>query len=236
MRVLLQLSTVSFQYVRKPILNTIDLTIPTGQIIGLVGENGSGKSTLLKLMAGLLTPTSGTITMHNKPLTRRNAGEIAYMPDTDLFYDFYTGEQLFGFYASQFPDFSYEKACIITEDLQVERHTKLKNLSKGNRGKMKMAATLGRNVPLYIFDEPFGGLDPMAREALIKSLIRFSDAQTQTIFLSTHEVQEVEPILDQILLLRNGTIVAQEQIEDIRDFTQQDAVQWMKSLYKQEVK
>lgn len=236
MRGLLQLSTVSFQYVRKPILNTIDLTIPAGQIIGLVGENGSGKSTLLKLMAGLLTPTLGMITMHNKPLTRRNAGEIAYMPDTDLFYDFYTGEQLFEFYASQFPDFSYEKACIITEDLQVERHTKLKNLSKGNRAKMKMAATLGRNVPLYILDEPFGGLDPMAREALIKSLIRFSDAETQTIFLSTHEVQEVEPILDQILLLRNGTIVAQEQIEDIRDFTQQDAVQWMKSLYKQEVK
>ena len=236
MRGLLQLSTVSFQYVRKPILNTIDLTIPAGQIIGLVGENGSGKSTLLKLMAGLLTPTTGTITMHNKPLTRRNAGEIAYMPDTDLFYDFYTGEQLFEFYASQFPDFSYEKACIITEDLQVERHTKLKNLSKGNRAKMKMAATLGRNVPLYILDEPFGGLDPMAREALIKALIRFCDATTQTIFLSTHEVQEVEPILDQILLLRNGTIVAQEQIEDIRDFTQQDAVQWMKSLYKQEVK
>lgn len=236
MRVLLQLSTVSFQYVRKPILNNIDLTIPPGQIIGLVGENGSGKSTLLKLMAGLLTPTAGKITMHNKPLTRRNAGEIAYMPDTDLFYDFYTGEQLFDYYASQFPDFSYEKACIITEELQVERHTKLKNLSKGNRAKMKMAATLGRNVPLYILDEPFGGLDPMAREALIKALIRFCDAATQTIFLSTHEVQEVEPILDQILLLRNGTIVAQEQIEDIRDFTQQDAVQWMKSLYKQEVK
>ena len=121
MRVLLQLSTVSFQYVRKPILNNIDLTIPPGQIIGLVGENGSGKSTLLKLMAGLLTPTAGKITMHNKPLTRRNAGEIAYMPDTDLFYDFYTGEQLFDYYASQFPDFSYEKACIITEELQVER-------------------------------------------------------------------------------------------------------------------
>ncbi|MEK4229479.1 ABC transporter ATP-binding protein [Solibacillus sp. FSL H8-0538] len=233
---MLQLSNVSFKYVGKDVLSKIDLTIPSGQIIGLVGENGSGKSTLLKIITGLLTPTTGTVTLYGVPVTRKSAKSIAFMPDTDLFYEYYTGEELFQFYASQFSDFNYDKACMIAVDLQVEMRTKLKNLSKGNRGKMKMAATLGRNVPYYILDEPFGGLDPMAREALIKALIRFSDAESQTIFLSTHEVQEVEPILDKILLLANGEIAAQEEIEDIRNFTQQDAVQWMKSLYKNEVR
>lgn len=233
---MLQLTNVTLRYGKKHVLNQIDLTLPPGQIIGLVGENGSGKSSLLKIIAGLLTPTRGSVTLNGVPITRKSANSIAFMPDTDLFYDYFTGEELIKFYTSQFTDFNADKARMIAVDLRVELHVKLKTLSKGNRGKMKMAVTLGREVPYYIFDEPFAGLDPMAREALIKALIRFSDAETQTILLSTHEVQEAELILNQILLLSKGKIAAQEEIEDIRDLTQQDAVQWMKSLYKNEVR
>ncbi|MGE7688493.1 ATP-binding cassette domain-containing protein [Lysinibacillus sp. NPDC097214] len=229
---MLQLSNVSFRYMKKPILQDVSFSIPVGQIIGLVGENGSGKSTLLKVLAGLLRPSSGEVLLNGTPVTRRSADEIAYLPDIDLFFDFYTGEQLFQHYASQFEDFSYDKACIVAEFLQVDKNVKLRQLSKGNRGRMKMAATLGREVPFYLMDEPFSGLDPIVREQLIKGLIQFTDIEHQTILLSTHELYEVEPILDQIILLQNGSIMAHEEVETIRDVSNKDAVQWMKAFYK----
>jgi len=217
---------------KKPILQDVSFSFPVGQIIGLVGENGSGKSTLLKVLAGLLRPSSGEVLLNGTPVTRRSADKIAYLPDIDLFFDFYTGEQLFQHYASQFKDFSYDKACIVAEFLQVDKSVKLRQLSKGNRGRMKMAATLGREVPYYLMDEPFSGLDPIVREQLIKGLIQFTDIEHQTILLSTHELYEVEPILDQIILLQNGSIIAHEEVETIRDVSNKDAVQWMKAYYK----
>ncbi|PJO42309.1 ABC transporter ATP-binding protein [Lysinibacillus xylanilyticus] len=229
---MLQLSNVSFRYMKKPILQDVSFSFPVGQIIGLVGENGSGKSTLLKVLAGLLRPTSGEVLLNGMPVTRRSADKIAYLPDIDLFFDYYTGEQLFQHYASQFEDFSYDKACIVAEFLQVDKNVKLGQLSKGNRGRMKMAATLGREVPFYLMDEPFSGLDPIVREQLIKGLIQFTDFEHQTILLSTHELYEVEPILDQIILLQNGSIIAHEEVETIRDVSNKDAVQWMKAYYK----
>lgn len=229
---MLQLSNVSFRYMKKPILQDVSFSIPVGKIIGLVGENGSGKSTLLKVLAGLLRPSNGEVLLNGTPVTRRSADKIAYLPDTDLFFDFYTGEQLFQHYASQFEDFSYDKACIVAEFLNVDKNMKLGQLSKGNRGRMKMAATLGREVPFYLMDEPFSGLDPIVREQLIKGLIQFTDIENQTILLSTHELYEVEPILDQIILLQNGSIIAHEEVETIRDVTNKDAVQWMKTYYK----
>ncbi|MFJ8513611.1 ABC transporter ATP-binding protein [Lysinibacillus xylanilyticus] len=229
---MLQLSNVSFRYMKKPILQDVSFSFPVGQIIGLVGENGSGKSTLLKVLAGLLRPTSGEVLLNGMPVTRRSADKIANLPDIDLFFDFYTGEQLFQHYASQFEDFSYDKACIVAEFLQVDKNVKLRQLSKGNRGRMKMAATLGREVPFYLMDEPFSGLDPIVREQLIKGLIQFTDFEHQTILLSTHELYEVEPILDQIILLQNGSIIAHEEVETIRDVSNKDAVQWMKAYYK----
>ena len=231
----MNLQGVSFRYRQVDVLKDITLAIPRGQMIGIIGENGSGKSTLLKLMAGLLVPTAGLITLDGDQVTRRLTDKIAYQPDIDLFYENYTGEQVFQFYKEQFDDFSSDKAHIIASYLQVSTTEKLKKLSKGNRGRLKMAATLGRETPFYILDEPFAGLDPLAREALIKGLVRFVDLENQTIILSTHEVNEVEPVLDQVILLRNGQVRAMEELELIRDERGEDAVQWMKSLYEKQV-
>lgn len=231
----MHLQDVSFRYKHVDVLKDITLAIPRGQMIGIIGENGSGKSTLLKLMAGLLVPTAGLITLDGDQVTRRLTDKIVYQPDIDLFYENYTGEQVFQFYKEQFDDFSSDKAHIIASYLQVSTTEKLKKLSKGNRGRLKMAATLGRETPFYILDEPFAGLDPLAREALIKGLVRFVDLENQTIILSTHEVNEVEPVLDQVILLRNGQVRAMEELELIRDERGEDAVQWMKSLYEKQV-
>lgn len=233
---MIHLQNVSFNYQRQEVIQDLTLTFPIGQIIGIAGENGSGKSTLLKMIAGIQRPRKGTITIRNASLSRLNAVDVAYLPDMDLFYSFYTGKELFAFYASQFPDFSVEKAMEVAEYLEVNVNVKLKKLSKGNRGRAKMAATLGRNTPYYVMDEPFSGLDPIVRESLIKGLIRYTNVETQSIILSTHELHEVEPILDQLIVLKDGKVIAQDELEAIRFNTNQDAVSWMKNVTKEKVK
>ncbi|MEX3624351.1 ABC transporter ATP-binding protein [Viridibacillus arvi] len=224
---------VSKKYGKKTVLSDVSFTIPKGKIIGLAGENGSGKSTLLKIIAGLLHPTSGRVQLDGRRSNRGSAEHIAYLPDLDLFYPYFTGEELFRYYDTQFVDFHYDKACIVAQFLNIPLDVKLKNMSKGSRGRVKMAATLGRDASYYLLDEPFSGFDPLVRENLIKGLIQFTDSETQTIFLSTHEIREVEPLLDSIIVLQKGKIVGQEEIENIREIYNQDTITWLKNLLKE---
>lgn len=229
---MIELKNVAKKYGRRQALNDVSLTIPQGKIIGLVGENGSGKTTLLKLMAGLLTPNAGKSTFGGNPITRKVAAHIAYMPDADLFYPYFTVEQLVAFYDSQFDDFDAIKAQEILQFLNVSLDAKMKNLSKGNRGRVKIAVTLGREASYYLLDEPFSGLDPMVRDDIAKGLIRFTDTERQTVLMSTHELKEVEPLLDDIVVLRDGEIIAYEAVDEIRDMYGMDATSWMVSLFK----
>ncbi|MBK3496633.1 ABC transporter ATP-binding protein [Viridibacillus sp. YIM B01967] len=224
---------IAKKYGKNSVLEDVSFTIPKGKIIGLAGENGSGKSTVLKIIAGVLESSNGSVKLDGTEVTRRSAERIAYLPDLDLFYPYFTGEELFHYYGSQFDDFHYDKACIVAQFLNIPLDVKIKKMSKGNRGRVKMAATLGREATYYLMDEPFSGFDPLVREDLIKGLIQFTDPETQSIFLSTHEIREVEPLLDGIIVLHNGKIVAQEEIENIREEYNQDTVTWLKKLLKE---
>jgi ABC-2 type transport system ATP-binding protein len=225
-RGMIRLEGIEKTYGRKKALAGVDLTLDKGKIIGLVGENGSGKTTLIKVIAGLVTPSSGSAEVDGIKVTRKIASQIAYMPDTDLFYPYFTVDELFRFYESQYEDFSYDKANIVAQFLNVDRNAPLKKLSKGNRGRAKMAATFGREADYYLLDEPFSGFDPMVRSDIIKGMIQFTDA-SQTVFLSTHEIREAEPLMDEIVLLSGGRIAAHEELEAIRDNYGVDAVTWM---------
>ncbi|WP_060203545.1 ABC transporter ATP-binding protein [Sporosarcina koreensis] len=229
---MIELKQVGKKYGSKRALNDVTLLIPRGKVIGLVGENGSGKSTLLKLMAGLLTPNTGSATFDGQLITRRIAARVAYMSDTDDFYTYFTVQQLVDFYVSQFEDFDVVKAKEILQFLNVSLHSKIKSLSKGNRGRVKIAVTLAREADIYLLDEPFSGLDPMVRDDIAKGLIRYTDSERQTVIMSTHEIREVEPLLDDIIVMRGGVVIAHESVDEIRDFYGMDATSWMVSLFK----
>lgn len=231
---MISVQDVGYKHRNRHILNNVSFQIPIGKIIGIAGENGAGKSTLLRLLAGIKNPDDGTITLDHQPLTHRTCSRFAYLPDTDDFYNYLTGVQLFHFYETQFEDFNFLKALEVADFLEINIEQKIKTLSKGQRGRLKMAATLGRETTYYFMDEPFSGLDPMVRDSLIKGLIRFTDSQTQTIVLSTHELYEVEPILDALLLLKDGEVISYHSLETIREEWQQDAVTWMKKQYRKE--
>lgn len=229
---MIELQGVAKHYGSKHALDGVTLSLPTGKIIGLVGENGSGKTTLLKLIAGLLSPDRGVAALDGKVITRRDAATIAYMPDTDSFYPYFTVGQLFDFYDSQFEDFRKEKAEEIAQFLKVSLAAKISTLSKGNRGRVKIAATLGRDAAYYLLDEPFSGLDPMVREDIGKGLIRFTDTEQQTVLMSTHEIKEVEPLLDELIVLKDGKVLDHKGIDEIRDDYGMDAVSWLVSRFR----
>jgi len=229
---MIRLERITKTYGGKKALNSVDLTLDKGKMIGLVGENGSGKTTLMKVIAGLITPSGGKAEVDGIPVTRKIASKIAFMPDIDLFYPYFTVDELFRFYESQYEDFNYDKANIVAQFLNVDRNSQLKKLSKGNRGRAKMAATFGREADYYLLDEPFSGFDPMVRSDIIKGMIQFTDP-SQTVFLSTHEIREAEPLLDEIVLLSGGQIVAHKELEAIREQDGMDAVAWMTKIIKE---
>lgn len=229
---MIELRQLTKKFGNRYSLEDVTLEIPKGKIIGLVGENGSGKTTLLKVIAGLLTPDTGEALIHEEMITRKAASQIAYMADTDLYYPYFTVGQLFDFYETQFEDFDLIKAKEIAQYLEIALDVKMKNLSKGSRGRAKIAVRLGRSVDYYLLDEPFSGLDPMVRTAIAKGLIRFVDPTSQTILLSTHEIKEVEPLLDELIVLKDGRVLAREAIDDIRDGYGMDATSWMVLLFE----
>lgn len=230
---MIEIRQVSRSFGRRRALDGATATFGQGKIIGLAGENGSGKSTLLKMMAGVLGADSGEVLLNGQPITRTSAGrQIAYMADADLYYPYFTTDELLRFQASQYPDFSMEKALEAAEFLNVDRKTRLKNLSKGNRGRAKIVATLGRESKVYLLDEPFSGLDPMVRESIVKGLIRFTDPERQTVIMSTHELHDVAPLLDEIAVLKNGRIAAHDAVENIRLAQPGGLSAYLRTLYE----
>lgn len=229
---MIKLTNVTKKYGTKTALNEVNLELTKGKLIGLIGENGSGKSTTLKLIAGLSHPTSGDITVNGEKVSRNIASSVAYLSELDEYYRFFNVEQTIEFHASQFPDFDMEKAYEIMEFMKLDPKNKLKHLSKGNRGRVKIVLALARKAPIVLMDEPFSGLDPMVRNSIVKGLISFVDLENQLILITTHEIREIETILDEVIAIKEGNIVAHRNVDDLRKETQKSIVDWMTDIYE----
>lgn len=229
---MIKLSNVTKKYGGKTALNQVNLELTTGKLIGLIGENGSGKSTALKLIAGLIHPTRGEITVNGEKVARNIASSVAYLSELDEYYRFFTVKDAIEFQASQFADFDLEKAYEIMNFMKLEPGKKLKHLSKGNRGRVKIVLTLARSAPVVLMDEPFSGLDPMVRNSIVKGLISFVDLEKQLILITTHEIREVENILDEVVVIRDGEIIAHRNVDDLRKESELSIIDWMTKIYE----
>ncbi|OZU88520.1 spermidine/putrescine ABC transporter ATP-binding protein [Virgibacillus indicus] len=229
---MIQLEKVTKKYLRHKAVNQCTATLEAGKIIGLIGENGSGKTTILKLLAGLLRPTNGRVLIDSKQVNRSISDRLAYLTDMDYFYPYFTIKELIDFYHSQFKDFDKKKAMDMAAFMKLNVKQKIRYLSKGNLSRVKIAVTLSRNVPYIVLDEPFSGLDPLVRKSIINGIIKFMNLESQTLIVTTHELREVEPILDEVLLLKDGRIIAQKSVDQIRDDYRMDVVDWMEQVYE----
>ncbi|WP_100399252.1 ABC transporter ATP-binding protein [Bacillus sp. FJAT-44742] len=233
---MIEFQNVTKNYGRKRAVRDTSFSVLKNGVTGLVGANGSGKSTLLKMAAGLIRPSSGKVTVNGKPVTRQIANDISYLSELDEYYRYQTVSQLLDLQESLFNDFNKEKAKDILNFMEVEKEVKLKNLSKGNRGRVKIAITLARETPVVLMDEPLSGLDPMVRKSIVKGLISFIDLEYQALILTTHEISEIETLLDRVIVIKEGKIIGDQETETIRIQRQQGVVDWMTELYKVEEK
>ncbi|WP_276729626.1 ABC transporter ATP-binding protein [Bacillus sp. (in: firmicutes)] len=223
------LEHVSKKYGRHTAVNDVSITLSSGRIYGLIGPNGSGKSTTLKMMAGLLFPTSGFVRVNEKPVTRDMVHQAAYLTELDMFYPHFTVKDMVNFYQTQFPDFQTEQAYKLLNEMQLDPEKKIKKLSKGNRGRLKIVLALARRASVILLDEPFSGLDPMVRDSIVNSLVSYIDFEQQIVVIATHEIDEIETLLDEVIILANGEKVAQRDVEDIREREGMSVLQWFKS-------
>lgn len=224
-----QLRDVVKKYGSNYALNTINLTFEKGKIYGLVGPNGSGKSTLLKLITGLVFPTSGIVTVNDETVTRKTSQSVAYLTELDMFYETFTVQETIDFIASQFADFNLERAQRLLKEMKLDGHKKVKSLSKGNRGRLKLVTTLARDTDVILLDEPFSGLDPMVRDAIVKSLLQYVDFDKQIILIATHEINEIESLLDEVIAIYYGSVIGQKNVEQLREEQGLSVLNWFKS-------
>ncbi|WP_090232596.1 ABC transporter ATP-binding protein [Fictibacillus solisalsi] len=229
---MIEFNHVTKKYRSQAALNDFSLSLPAGKIIGLVGENGSGKSTALKLISGIISPTKGSVTVDGEVATRRISSKVSYLSELDAYYTFYTVGETVSYYASLYSDFNQRKAEEILDYMKLDRRKKVKDLSKGNRGRLKIAVTLAREVPVILMDEPLSGLDPIVRDAIVKGLLSFIDFEKQTLIITTHEIKEIEPILDTVVLIKDGVLLKMEDVEELRMEQNVSIVEWMKQVYQ----
>ena len=228
---MIELTNVSKSYKNRPAIKNISLTLPLGKIIGIVGENGSGKSTLLKLIAGLSHPTSGSVTVNGETANRRISKLVSYLSDHDSFYSIFTVREALAFQASQFPDFNIAKAEEIMKYMQLEPDKKIRDLSKGNRGRLKIVLTLAREVPYILMDEPLSGLDPLVRQSIVKGMISYVDLESQTLIMTSHEITEIESILDSFIAIKDGSLIRMADVEELHESEGLGITEWMKKTY-----
>lgn len=203
-------------YGRIKALDGVDLTIEKGQIVGLLGPNGSGKTTMIKLANGLLQPTSGSITIDGYDPGVESKSVVAYLPDREFLPDHMSVDALFKMYGDFFTDFNREKAENMISSLEIQRDVPLKKLSKGTREKVQLILVMARDAKVYLLDEPIAGVDPAARDYILRTIIS-NYCQDAVVMISTHLIADIESVLDDVIFIKNGKIVLHEGAEQIRE-------------------
>ena len=213
---ILECKGLSKNYGRNAALDGIDLNLEEGRIIGLLGENGSGKTTLLKLANGLLSPTAGSVSIAGESPGVNSKKIVSYLPDRTYLNNWMKVRDLAAFFEDFYGDFNRQKALDMLESLGIDLNKRLKALSKGNQEKVQLILVMAREARLYLLDEPIGGVDPAAREYILNTIIK-NYSKNATILLSTHLIQEVERILDEVIFISKGKIVLHDSVDAIRE-------------------
>lgn len=212
---LLSIEGISKNYLLKKALNDVNFTLEKGRILGLMGPNGSGKTTLLKILAGLSNPTSGKASVCGTPIGVKSKKIVSFLPDRNVLYNDMKAVDAIAFYADFFKDFDRTKAEDMLGTMNLDRSEKIKTMSKGMIEKMNLVLTFSRNAKLYILDEPLGGVDPVARERIISTIIKTYN-EDSSIIVSTHLVNDIESIFDDVCFIGKGKIILKGKADELR--------------------
>lgn len=197
-------------------LNSVNLSVPKGRIVGLLGPNGSGKSTLIKLANGLLTPNAGQVLIGGRTPGIETKKIVSYLPERTYLNDWMTVRTMIDFFGDFYENFNKAKAYDMLQRLHINPGDRLKTMSKGTKEKVQLILVMSREAELYVLDEPIGGVDPAARDYILDTIIG-NYSENATVLISTHLITDVEKVLDEVIFINMGSIVLTSTVDDIRE-------------------
>lgn len=213
---IVEFKNVRKNYSKKEVLKDLNLEIPKGKIVGLLGPNGSGKTTMIKLMNGLLQPDEGSIEIKGVKPSVETKKIVSYLPERTYLNDWMKVKDILEFFKDFYEDFDIEKANNMLETLKIDKNEKLKTMSKGTKEKVQLVLVMSRTADLYILDEPIGGVDPAARSYILKTIL-INYNENSTLLIATHLISEIENICDDVIFISSGEIVLQGNVDEIRE-------------------
>ena len=199
----------------KRAVDHVSLQLEKGHVYAMLGPNGSGKTTWMKMAAGLIKPTSGQALFDGAPVGIESRRSVAYMSTEPYFYAWMTVRDVGRYYQDFFQDFSYERYQALLERMDLTEELKTRTLSSGMMAKLKIAVTMARDARVYMLDEPFNGIDLLARDEIRACILERAD-DDKLLLLSSHLVEEMEAIADWAVYLKDGQLVECVELEAMR--------------------
>ncbi len=213
---LLACHNLSKSYGKTSVLKNINLEIPAGKIVGLLGANGAGKTTFIKLCNDLLVPSSGEILINGEPIGVASKRLISYLPERTYLDKTLRIRDAVQLFSDFYDNFNTNKAYRLIQDLNLNPETKILHMSKGMQEKLQLILVMSRHAKLYILDEPLGGIDPATRDYILDTILtNFDDGAS--LLISTHLISDIEHILDEVIFLKDGEIILTDSADHLRD-------------------
>ena len=213
---LVYLDHVTKNYGQAVALMDVSLNIQPGRIIGLLGPNGSGKTTIIKLINGLLQPSLGNIYIHGQLPSPASKKVVSYLPDTTYLNENMNIVDAIRYFQDFYADFNVQRAYQLLNDLHLLPNQKLNSLSKGNKEKVQLILVMSREADLYVLDEPIGGVDPAARDYILRTIIQ-NRRPNSSVLISTHLIADIEQVLDEAIFINQGRILLHENTTVMRN-------------------
>lgn len=197
-------------------IDNLTLEIGAGRIVGLVGPNGSGKTSLLRILGSVDQAFTGEALVAGQPVgTPEAKAVVSYLADKESFSNWKNCDQVIKDYSEFFADFDEVKARELLQFFKLEPGQKLQEMSKGMQEKLQILCAVSRQAKVYLLDEPISGVDPATRKVILQSIIR-NYAEDALLIIATHLLQDIEPVLDEVVFLNQGQIYLYQPVDQLR--------------------
>ncbi len=213
---ILEIKNLKKSYGSHQVLRGISFNIEPGKIVGLLGPNGCGKTSMIKSIVGLINDYEGEILINGEKPGVNSKNDIAYLPEKNFLPAWMTPKAAINYMADFYKNFNKEKAYEMLRAFELDEKQKIKTMSKGQQEKVQLLLVMSREAKLYILDEPLGGVDPVARDFILETIMK-NHLANSTILLSTHLIYDIEGILDRVVMIKGGVLAANTDVKTIRN-------------------
>lgn len=227
---MLQVNNLHYTKSRHVILRGLSFTIPENRTVALLGENGVGKTTLMRLIAGLIEPNPHSDIMIDGVMGATIKSKLSYVSTLSWTNNYDRVSDVVAYFKMGYPDFNEDRMEELIKFMRIDRSRRIAKLSTGMIEKLLIALTISRDTSVYLLDEPFGGVDVLARKKIMQSLLHWLP-EDATVLVSTHYIQEIESLVDYALILKDGRLLAYQSVENIRQTEGLSLEQYYTQLY-----